>query len=750
VEATGSLDHEAGPPPSKVSSKTSSASTTEPVKSVVPPAAAPKKTWAQMIAAKTAAPPKPAAPPVTAPQVVDENPPTSDPEEATEAESLPIPPVADEVQPPELAESNPIDGKTLDTTLLPATGELTEENVEHLPDDTVHEPLSETVASTVASSHDIGSAAGGSTPLHAPQQSALPRPPMSGFAATAYKATATPRSASYQRKILEQQEAVVMPSNHAVDRAAVQFGSMGLNGDFDADALDVDEDREEAETRTQPPQHSPTAQPRTSLPPVTRPSQPSAEQTHEPAEPAPKQAPGLPMPTQQPVGSQQASPPAPSAPQAISTQASQGNQSYSQFGRYGHQGGQAESTSSAPKYDPFGHQAPQQSQYDNFGAQSQGPASQQPQAAQSTIGATSSAPGDYQSSYYTSDQQRYNNYYAYGGQSNTYNQPGAGNQDAGISQQRSGSAFGSTPNESGYASSQAQQIPSRYGEAQNSGNNTPNPALSGHAGPQSQQGHLHQHPHNAGYGYNQHYYSSPYYQQYMSQYGNYGQGFGPYAGKNSMYAQPHHGYGMSPQTPYDQHSSSPANVGGFGQSSMHGRDSGVSGGFGDYNRSNSTQPSGNQSHGTNSAGFGDAFSRSNAFPGQGQSYSQQQSGQQSASEESLKPFGDSKQTAGPSPSLNQPGRPGSATSAAPGQTAQSGLPPPQQSQQSFGGGYPSHIGNQNSGYGLGGLGGHQSGQGYGQNYGYNAGGFSGNYGGRGNMGWGANFSGHQNHPAHGH
>jgi hypothetical protein len=63
-----------------------------------------------------------------------------------------------------------------------------------------------------------------------------------------------------------------MPGNREVDRAAVQFGAFNLNGGED----DIDGDREEAETRAQPPADSPVAQPRTSLPPVTQPAVPEA------------------------------------------------------------------------------------------------------------------------------------------------------------------------------------------------------------------------------------------------------------------------------------------------------------------------------------------------------------------------------------------------------------------------------------------------------------------------------------------
>ena len=169
---------------------------------------------------------------------------------------------ADAASRPTTGLDSSIDEAAVAAVITPPKDDLTEDNLEHLPD-TSRPALTETSASTVASSRDIGA----STPSAGmPSQRTLP----GGFATSAYRAAAAAqgRSASFQRKIMEQQEAVVMPSNHAVDRAAVQFGSMGLNGD--PDSVDVDEDREEAETRTQPPQHSPTSQPRAALPPAPR------------------------------------------------------------------------------------------------------------------------------------------------------------------------------------------------------------------------------------------------------------------------------------------------------------------------------------------------------------------------------------------------------------------------------------------------------------------------------------------------
>lgn len=417
----------------------------------------PKKTWASMFATPKPAPAPPKlaarlAKPKDAPQPLRENlTQEENVETSVKAEPIPIPSVADEA--PEAEEIGNVEQATPEALLedpqleiTPSKDELTEDNLEHLPDTSV--PLaSETAASTVASSRDPGSIV--STPLNTIQQPPH-RPPVGGYATTAFKATATPgRSASFQRRVLEQQEAVVMPGNHAVDRAAVQFGSLGLNGEL---PLDVDEDREEAETRTQPPQHSPTAQPRAALPPAPRRPSAPTENTPTDSNPTPKQAPGLPpVPQQQQsVASHQQSPQATLAGPGMNQQGSQSSQQYSQFGRYGQAqvGNQTEGIASTQKhYDPFGNQT---SQFENFASQNQ---PQQQAQAQSNLGALSSAPNDY-SSYYTSDQNRnsYQNYYGFNPQSN------ANQQDGGSGQQRSGSAFGAGPADTSLPTSQAPQV----------------------------------------------------------------------------------------------------------------------------------------------------------------------------------------------------------------------------------------------------------------------------------------------------
>ena len=731
------------------------------------------------------APESPALPEVNK-AIVDEPglPPPVAPEESIS--DLPSTPPTEHLPPSEQA-----------INITPSKDELTETNLEQVLDTTQGPPLTATAASTVASTHDPRSVAGNATPALAQQPLTAMRPGLGGFATSAYKATAGPgRTASFQRRVLEQQEAVVMPSNHAVDRAAVQFGRMGL-GDSSED-LDVDDDREEAETRTQPPQHSPVA-PRATLPPA--PQQPPIETT-----PTPRQAPGLPPLSQQPSASQQPFLQQPIQPstneQGHSQQPAQTVHPYNQFNnRYAPPSTQPEMPAPAQKaYEPFGQQfqqsSTQQHQYDGYPSQSQ--AQQQP--GQQPNASYSTAAQDY-SSYYTSDSQRnaYQNFYG------NYGQPAQqSHQDAGNSQQRTSSAFGSSGTEqpSQYATSQVQQVPqARYGsagEAQNSGHSTPNPNQAGQPGHnQVQQPHHMAQQHAQGQAGGQHgaypyghpfYNNSPYYPSYMNQvsqhhsygrerpmfddvrrYDDYnlthnhqfgyggnqgGYGGGPYGGKQGMYGQPHQGYGMSPQSSYDHHSASPANVGGYGQQhTMPGREGALGGGLGVYGRTGSTQAPDSQSQQAGNPGaFGsmpDVFGRSQSvFTGQSQGMSQQPSGQ-GGSEEASRGYGDSsKIPGGPSPAAGQSGgRPGSAVNNMQGQN---GIPSHNHGQQGYSG-YPNQMGHQmhgqqNSQYGagLGGLGSHhqsgaQSHQGGAYGGGYGAG-FSGSYYGNNNRGgWGGNY-----------
>lgn len=691
--------------------------------------------------------------------------------------------------------------------ITPSKDELTETNLEQVLD-TSGPPASATAASTVASSIGPRGVPGASTPLHTAQQQSNSRPPMGGYATSAYKAAGLAgRSGSFQRKILEQQEAVVMPGKHAMDRTAVQFGSMGLNGTVDD--LDVDSDREEAETRAQPPQHSPVA-PRAALPPATLQQSFSSQPPASEALPTPKQAPGLPPINQQPAVQQSGQP---AAADQGSQPNSQSNYSYNQFNnRYGPQTAQQEPAAPAQKaYEPFGQQVQQsQLQYDGYPPISQAPAPASLQQAQGQLGGYSSAAND-SSSYYTSDSQRN----AYQSQYGNYGQQSQQSlQDAGASQQRIGSAFGASVGENAQhaTAAQAQHQQARYGQAgevHNSGNSTPNPTVPGaQQQPQPQQTHhmlQQQAQGQAGvqqnaYPYGHPYYTNPYYSGYTSQvsnhsygrerplyddvrrydeqylthnpqfgyggnHGGYGGGpFGGSAGKQSMYGQPHHGYGMSPQTSYDQHSSSPANASGFGQQqAAPSRDGAASGSLGNYGRSGSAQPSENQqqysSAGTGAGSFGgmpDVFARSTpGFPSQSQSLGHQQSGQSVTNDDSVRGYNDaSKIPGGPSPALGQPGgRPGSAANSMQGQNSLPASHSQSQSQQGYGG-YPGHVnhqihGQQTSQYGAGpaALGGHhqpgaQSHQASG--YGAYGAGFGGSYYGNNNNrgGWGGNYGAH--------
>lgn len=694
----------------------------------------------------------------------------------TDMIGLPPPPITENLEIPSTPPTSDMTISEPPANITPSKDELTETNLEHVLDAS-GPPPSATAASTVASTVEPQSG----IPIQGSQQQSGSRPPLGGYATSAYKAPGIGgpgRSASFQRKIMEQQEAVVMPEKHAVDRAAVQFGSMGLNGT--TEDVDVDGDREDAETRAQPPQHSPIA-PRAALPPAPQQQAfPSMTQTQTDSLPTPKQAPGLPPPGQ-PSTIQQPGQGLPSETGA-SQPPSQPSYPYgNQYNnRYGPQPGQQEISAPAQKaYEPFGQQIQQSQQYDGYPSTSQ--AQSQPQNQAPNQGGFSSAPND-TSSYYTSDSQRnaYQNYYGNYGQ-----QPQPNTQDAAASQQR-GSTIGTSSAEasSQHPTSQAQQQgPGRYGqaaEAQNSGHSTPNPSLSGQQQPhqmmppqgQGQAGGQH-----GGYPYNHPYYANQYYGAYMNQVSNHpygrerpmfddvrrydeqcltqntqygyngsqgGYGGGPFGaagGKQGMYGQPHQGYGMSPQTSYDQHSSSSANAGAFGQQhSVSGRDSAAPGGLGSYGRTGSTQPSetpqqfpgaGASNHGS----MPDAFSRSSSgFPGQNLglgSHMSQQAGNEDRYGDSSKGLG------GPSPALGQPGgRPGSAA-LAPGQ---SGLPPSQgqsQGQQGYGGymGHQMH-GQQGSQYGAGPGGHHQYG---GQNH--QVGGYGGYGGGYGGSSYGSNRGG---------
>ena len=680
---------------------------------------------------------------IQAPEALE--PPTSSPE--PDILTLPLP-ISTEMVNTEIPATPPFPEISTDdpTDISPSKDELTETNLEQLPD-TSAPALSATAASTVASTVDIRTLGGNSTPVHNNDQNPIGRPPMGGYATSAYKATGIPgRSASFQRKILGQQEAVVMPGKHAVDRAAVQFGSMGLNGTVEDP--DVDSDREEAETRAQPPQHSPIA-PRAALPPATQPQVPVQASGPEPL-PTPKQAPGLPPANHQSVAQH---PSQPIANENGSQQTSQSSYGFSHFNnRYNTQAGQHEASTAPQKaYEPVGQQTHQaQTHHDVYSntTQTQPPPLHQ---AQSHAGGYSSAAGD-NTSYHSAENPRntYQNYYG------NYNQQSQQSpQDPSVTQNRMGSAFGTNAGEqvSQPTNSQSQQPQTRYGqagEAQTSGNSTPNPTLpSQHQAaqqqhnpqipPQQASGHAGGQQNTYPYG-NPYYTASPYYSAYMNQMNNHpygrerplfddvrrydeqylahnpqfsyggshgGFGGGPFggsAGKQGMYGQPHQGYGSVPQTSYEQHSASPGNVSGFGHQPAPTRDGTTAGSIANYGRAGSVQPDnqhqysggGSSAAVSNYGNVPELFVRSSSgFPNQ----NHPQANQSISGEDSVRGYGDSAKVAGgPSPALGQPsGRPGSAAN---NMQVQSALLPPNnqaqgqgQQQQGYGG-YPGHVNHQ--------------------------------------------------------
>lgn len=686
-----------------------------------------KKSWASMFA-------KPAPPPAVPKTVTSSAAKATEPSPAVEAVAAAQAAAAVHTEPqvqisePTLPAAVPPSAAQT-SELEPPKDPLTEENVEHLPD-TSTGPLTETVAST------RGDPASAVASMKAPGPAPIARP---AFAAVQKASTPSHRSMSFQR-LREQQDAVVMPGNHAVDRATVQFGQMGLGSEK---PLDVDDEREDAETRAQPPQQSPSA-PRASLPPAAR--APSGL-----TEPAP----GLGLPTQQSAAAPAHAPTGPSA----HTEAP-GFEQYG--GRYG--SGHAFGTGAPPQkeYDPFSSQlnaagsGDSRSQYQGF---SQAPGSLGHQS--SSFGGYNQGPSGFDSQY---DQSRYSSNYYGGGYGQQTSTSAAENQPP----QRSTSGFG----EQSYGAT-AGSTQSRFGgaEGQASGNNTPNPPMGG-------QSHQNQHMHSghgqSGYGgghpfgnqghYGYYGYNQGYPQQVDSLtsrhraerdshieqgFGNhyYGQGnYGSYGGKGGMYGQSHHGYGMSSQGSFD-HASSPA-AGTFGGSSLPGRDSSaLSSNLNEYSRSGSTQPT-TQTQNSASGGYGggnDSYGRtSSGFGSHNQGYGAQAGG---SAEDSLKTLHEPK--TGPSPSLGSSNRPGSGFNA--NSSSQSGYGPPQGSYGQSSN-YPSQQQQQHysgSGYGgsgLGGLGSHNSG--YGSGYGGFGQGGSGNYGGGGSSnrgGWGSQYQYGQGH-----
>ncbi|KAK3294552.1 uncharacterized protein B0H64DRAFT_475996 [Chaetomium fimeti] len=725
------------------------------------PAAVPggtKTTWASMLRQSTV--PKPAPKPKDVPTKAAE--PTLEPIPATEPtepepeapapaeeptpeseKEVVAPPPAERVTPvvpviPAVPAVPVVPSVVPEVALVPSQDQLTETNLDKIVDDS-HPPVTETAASEAADSWDPRGAAASATgtPLSAAQQQHR--------AAVATKASSR-APIHHPRRMLDQREAVRMPGNRdQVDRAAVQFGAFSLNGPIDDD---VDGDREEPETRPQPPEDSPVTHPRTSLPP---------------AQPAP--VPDA-FPAQKPVASQIPTGPAAAAPVApqgstpsisqatVQPPAAQNNQ---QFGRFGPTASQDASSFPASKpFEPFGQQpavaSATQNQFEG-GFQGQGQAAQPP-SQQQPGGPFSSAPSEF-SSYYTADAQ---NRFGYYNQNFGQQQAAQGQQDALPSQpQRSFSGYNAPQSESlsQYPQSGAQHAQSRFGgsttaDSQITGTPTATQATTqAQTGPSTQAQSHGQQPHD--YPYNSHpYYQNPYYSAYMGYQGGYNQGAygGPY-GKGGLNYQPSQ-YGITPQGPHAF--SSPA--GAFGQSALH-RDSGAGAGLGDYGQRAGSTPSGQQALGSGFGGVHDTFGRGGStYQSQGgQSFNApgSQPGAGPSAADDLKPFGDTKAAGGPSPSLGAAARPGSAANNG---SSQTGLPPPQSNQQtSLGGmggyGYPSHMQQQGhglhgtqsgaGGYGMSASGGQSHQNSYGAG-GYGGQGFAaGGYYGNQPRGWGNNY-----------
>ncbi|KAB5554615.1 hypothetical protein GE09DRAFT_1173602 [Coniochaeta sp. 2T2.1] len=758
-----------------------------PASSAPTPSAAPKpsvaasnatKTWASMLrqpaAPKPAPKPKEAPAPKPAETVIEPLPPA----EPTPAESEPqseTPATHEEAAEPTETTSSTIAQPAVavpETALAPSNDQLTEKNLDQLADDS-HPPPTETAASEAADSWnprgaDVSATA---TPLSGPQQKQEAQKTVSsGYAATALKATerAPIRTPSYQRRVLDQEEAVRMPGNRdQVDRAAVQFGAFSLNEDED----DIDGDREEPETRAQPPVDSPVTQPRASLPPVQPPAslQDSyAAQKPVSSLPTGPAASAIAPPSQPSAASQGVSS---SLPHSLSTDrplisgfppaAPPVGQNAQQYGRFGQSAPQEPAGFGSQKpFDAFGQQQQQaapvaQNQYEGaFGSQAQVPPAQS-QAPQQPAPGFSSAPSDY-SSYYTAgaqDRSQYNYYNQFAPQQGTQGPP-----EGPASQQQSQRSYmggnynaPSTDNLSQYPQSSAHT--QRYGSGSaldNSGNTTPNPSAAqappsatGQAQPHGQQPHDYQQ-----YSQNHPYFNSPYYAAYMNQYQGYGGqgGYGGVYGKGSPYGQP--GYGMNAQGPYAGHGTSPA--AGFAQSSLHRADSGGAAGLAEYGRAPSAQAASQPAlGGSGYGGMHDSFSRGGPYSQGGQSYNTAGSQPGNPPVDDLKQFGDAKTGAGPSPSMGLAARPGSATNNAPS----SGLPPAQSGQQGgFGasgyGNYPGHSQGLHgaqagaSGYGMG-ASGNQGQHGNNPYGGYGGQGFGGGNYGYGNQqqrgGWGGNY-----------
>ncbi|RPB21054.1 hypothetical protein L211DRAFT_851794 [Terfezia boudieri ATCC MYA-4762] len=654
------------------------------VNNVPAPPGKPKDTWAALLrptvpppAPKKVAPPSaPPKPPVveptpTPPQVEELQEPEPTPE-TTPAESLPLPPPPatepalpepeeapkpTESEPEPEPEPEPVAPEAIVSPPEPEVAEPPEIKTEEPPVETTHQPLTEqnlekvedvapaaptgTQASTINSS-----VAATRTP-----EALAPATPRARHVGLSTPKISSARTASFSRRTLEQQEAVIMPGNHAIDRTTVQFGSLGLNGAaIDDDDYESEPTQQKPETVTQPPQSPPT-EPVTVLPPaapqpqapqqappaqvqvqtpqVQQPIQPPVQQQvqpqiptqqqpqppHQEALPTPRQAPGLPAQPQvqaQMQHQQQPSPQPPLAPQSMTSQ-HMNPQISSQFNRFG---GIDQTQAAQKPYDSFQQHVPQQhtpqtqaaqlpqlaqsqqAQQQSYGYPThhqQQQHHQQSHPAQASLGGLTSLP-DY--NYYNSDIQRTGapgfSYY----NTNPYSQP---NQDTVSSLPRAASGMGSAAGETASQLPTApSQAASRFGQVgeQTSVHGTPSPGIptlqptSQAPNPQQTAAHQ-QYP-------MQPYYHPGYY--YMNQVFNYdapysgtselSEGFSSYQQFYPTYQAPfakQQGLYTQPHQnfQYSDHTSSPAGLGGFGGPTTQGRDSGS--GVSDYGRGGVSQ-----------------------------------------------------------------------------------------------------------------------------------------------------------------
>lgn len=413
----------------------------------VPAPVKPQNTWAALLRPAPPPPAPPAAPKKVSPPPAPPKPPVVErstptpppqPEEPTEpeptvTEALPPPQTTQATEPalpePEEApaqtelEPEPAMPETIDQPSEPEVSEVAEipeiPDIPNIPEiktevspvETAPQPLTEQNLEKV---EDVAPAAPTGTQastinssIIAPKsETPAPATPRARHVGLSTPKIGSARTASFTRRTLEQQEAVIMPGYHAIDRTTVQFGSLGLNGaaidDDDDDDFEPEPTPQRPETVTQPPQ-SPPAQPVAALPPaapqpqvsqqalpvqaqVQAPVQPQIQQPIQPpvqqpvqsqipsqqqqqqphqtsqqeALPTPRQAPGLPAQPQvqaQLQHQQQPSPQPPLAPQSMTSQQHMNPQLSSQFNRFSG----IEQTQAAQKpYDTFQQHVPQQ------------------------------------------------------------------------------------------------------------------------------------------------------------------------------------------------------------------------------------------------------------------------------------------------------------------------------------------------------------------------------------------------------